>query len=472
MALLAVGFLGVKNTQAATSSFVRGAALWGSNGYLYFSCLDDIMGDRLDDPYNLCGGTYASPYCRTSPDNVFHFYSAPCSNSTHQVVISSNGNLSGSAWNASRGFVTFDATSSHLLSDYSFSAYCPNICNTSNNCLACYNENTQKVYGWARVMTDNSWVNLSPATTSPTVQLKSWNSASSTSTFYSSSYLFPGDFIGYASSTGDKISFNCLSEDGGVISCNTYKVYVSNLQVGYMSAPNWNTDQACNGMANTAYLKWYLKSGTQTAYRVIINTSNTSSNPVFDSGKNYSAATQLVCPTSNCRQNVNGALWTPSYNTPYYWWVQLWDQNDNATEFYQYIYNSSSDSDSNRDGIASTFQTYKHEFPSPYFTWTPSSVLVAATTTFSLVPKYYTIASPSSSVATCSGSSCATTWSTSDAGASIVATTSSVTDIFFKTATGTTVTLLVSDQDNYQCSLPQTVNVNYGLPIWREVKAQ
>lgn len=476
MALLAVGFLGVKNTQAATSSFVRGAALWGSNGYLYFSCSDDVMGDRFDDPYNLCGGILGSPLiCGTAP-YVFHFYSPPCLNSQHQVYISNTGNFSGSAWNYLKGFVTFDATSSAPLLNYSFNVNCPNTCNAANNCLACYNENTQRVYGWARVMGDNSWINLNPATSSPLIQIKSWNASSSTVPYYNSSDLKAGDFIGYATSSGENISFNCLSAGGGS-GCTSYKVYLSNLQIGHLSAPNWSVAQSCNGPALQAYLNWDLKSGcnsnnysclpsgtdSQIGFEVIVNTTNSTTSPAYDSGQASSSLGRFLVSKSNF-PGFN-------YNQSYYWWVRLIDENSKWTQWYQF-----GGSDSGHNGLADTitdlgntytspdaktFKTYKHEFPTTNFSWLPSSVIVGATTTFTNLTQYF------SGVGT-------TTWSTLDSGDVISATNSpSSTNIFFRyQSSANKVTLIVSDTDNYTCSLTQPISVNYGLPIWREVKAQ
>jgi len=477
MALLAFGFLNTKTAQALplTTSTVRGSALWGSNGYLYFSCLDYVTGDRFDDPYNLCGGINGSILvCGTIP-NVFRFYVAPCSGSSHQVYISNTGNFSGSAWNYFRGYVTFDATSTAPLADYSFNVNCSNPCNASNNCLACYNENTQKVYGWARVIDDNSWINLQPATTSPTVQIKSWNAASSTSPFYSDLNLKPGDFIGFATSTNADLSFNCLSANEGS-SCDTYKVYISSLALGNLSAPNWTAYQACAGSARGADLRWYQRSGQQTAYEVVVSKINTfsTSTAVCWSKKQYLSINKFTLPT--VIPSAMPTCATLEYNQKYYWWIRLFDENDQPTIWYQYDSNSVADTDMNSDGNVSTFSTYKHEFPNPYFTWTPVDILVSATTTFTNISSYYTDAGPITPQPNCVGPSCLSTWTTTDPGAIITAPLHppgpASTSIFFLQATGTTITLKVQDSESYICSTSTTRTIQYGLPIWREVKAE
>jgi hypothetical protein len=470
-------FLTIITAQAATSGRVRGAALWDNFGYLYFSCADDVMGDRLDDPYNLCGGNIGNALICGTGENVFHFFSEPCSGSTHQVYIANNGNLSGEAWNYYKGYVSFDATPANPLTDYSFASNCLSTCNSGNGCLACYNEDTQKVYGWARVVNDNSWINLSPATTSPTVQIKSWATASSTSPFYSSDNLKPGDFIGYATNGSSNISFNCLSADGGGgNSCSTYKVYLSNLQIGHLSAPNWSPENSCTAPARQAYLKWDLKSGcndligacspsgkdSQTAFEIIINTSNNTTSPVYSSGPVTGTLYRWLIDTSKF---TNFA-----YNQSYYWWIRLKDNNNVWTQWYQFGakdggHNGLADNITDLGSVytspdAKTFTTYKHEFPTPSFTWAPAEVFVSATTTFTSTSQYDAAIG-------------STTWSTTDLGALISATNSPVTNIFFlQQSTARAVTLTISDVDLYTCSKTQNLAINYGLPIWREVKAE
>jgi hypothetical protein len=71
----------------------------------------------------------------------------------------------------------------------------------------------------------------------------------------------------------------------------------------------------------------------------------------------------------------------------------------------------------------------------------------------------------------CTGGVCAFNWSTSDSGASILSTTTASTSIIFTKATSTTVTLTSTDDDIYTCSTSTVLNVNYALPLWKEVKA-
>jgi len=466
-AILIAVFLSVRPAAAATST-LRGAAWWGNQSdYLYMDCLDDVIGDRLDDPYNLCGGSLGSILiCGTAPF-VFHFSSAPCGGLIHHVYLNDNGNLSGSAWSYSKGLISFDATTTPP-DAYAFNANCPSTCNLTDNCWACYSSSTNQVYGWARVVNDGTWVKLNAATTTP-VQLQSWNSA-----VLPGHGILPGDFVGYATTSADTLSFNCASEPAGACAARTYKkVYIGDLRIGHLSAPNWSFGQACSNSALDASLHWDLNSGTQSGYEVVVNTTNTfsTSSATCWSG----VATGTVAQNFDYDQHCGTPL---SYHTPYFWWIRLYDQNGSSTPWYQFGTNdthqgASVDTDTNTppDGNPQTFTTYKHEFPSPLFSWSPASVLVGTTTSFTSASQYYTTASPSTPQS-CSGANCLYVWNTSDTLASIGSSTGATTSIIFAHATGTSVTLNVADADAYACSTSTTLLLNYDLPIWREVKAQ
>ncbi len=481
-------FLLIKPVQASGYSIVRGSAWWAQqSSYLYFDCADDIIGDRLDVIYNLCGGVFfpPNPFTCGTGSYIFHFSSSPCSSLIHHVSVAPDGNLSGSAWNAIKGLVTFNGITTP--DNYSFNSNCPSYptltCTSANDCTACYNENTQQVYGWARVEKDNTWINLNPATTSP-VQIKSWNLASSTNPYYN---INPGDFVGYATTSTGNLSFNCKSTNGGN-SCasRNYKVYISNLQVGHLSAPNWGAADACSASALEANLSWDLKSGGsafnsawpaidyQKAFEIIINTSNTTSSPLFDKAI-LGSATQYVVNTTDFP-----AL---NYNTNYYWWIRLQNEKLNWTPWYQFgattEHNGIADTITDNMGTtytspdAKTFTTYQHEFPTPYFTWSPSPVLVGATTT---------VVSVGNNGQSCYANNCKYLWTVvgdpdalfydSATGATSTTSTATSTEVIFKHATNTLLNLAVSDIVPYTCSTSTSLNVQYSLPVWREIKAQ
>lgn len=461
-------FFAVGKAQAATST-VRGAAWWGDDyKYVYFDCLDDVIGDRLDAPGNL----NSLPLPRG-----FHFWVPPCTSIVHHVAIDSNSNFTGDAWNAAVGYISFTGVTTPP-DGYGFNSVCPHTCNSSNNCWACYNPADQNVYGWARVDSTNDWIKLDSATTTP-VRNQYWD-------YLNNSVLpghgvLPGDFVGDASSDPGWLSFNCKSELGGLGNCGVrdYKVYISNLQLHHLSAPNWSYTEACREGALKANLKWYIRSGTQAGYEVVVNTHNGFATSTGDyvcwSGvKTPSIATQYIIPNAdpNC-QNL-------SFGTNYYWWIRLYyleDGDYKPTPWYQYGMDdnhlaiddvqTSGDPDSN----IKTFTTYAHEFPSPFFTWNPFEPLVGTSTEFTSNSRFFTAGSPSLPQS-CFGSNCHYLWTTTDSSAIINNSTGETASIIFYHATGTTITLRVTDNDSYVCSTSTTLRINYDLPIWREVKAE
>lgn len=449
----------------ATTSTVRGIG-WLGDTYrqIYFNCLDDVSGDRLDYPGNL----YNFPEPRG-----FHFFVNPCQTGMqHAVYIDANGNFSGQAWNPTLGFISFSGSQTPPDSYSSTNINCQKICNGGNSCWACYNETDQKVYGWARIDSSGEWIRLDSGLEPASTSLQSCDLSASV---FPGHGIEAGDFVGYGAAYSgntnfkDTLSFNCESEAGGSACADrNYKVYVSNLTLGRLSAPNWTYTQACNN-ALGATLRWCKRSGTQTAYEIIVNTTNTP-NPataVCWSGKKYSDyATQYNFPNTDCA--------SLSYNTNYYWWVRAYDENDVATDWYQYNTNSVADTDGNPDGNALTFTTFKHNFPSPYFSWDPRTPVVGTSTLFSaLASKYYTTAQPSLPQS-CAGSNCRYLWSVNSGTYEISAPTAATTTITFTNSVrGAIVGLELRDSDNYMCSSSTApMEINYDLPLWREVKAK
>ncbi len=482
-----------RNSQAASS--VHGAAWWGNdNGYLYFDCIDYETGSRLDSPNN-----FADP-----PDPLsFHFYIGGCL-INHHTYINDNGNLSGSAFNMKVGLVNFggvDTPVSVPATGWGFNVNCPSACNAANNCSACYNSATQRLYGWAQVALTGELIRLDyqpgPPANENFLQLKNWNMSSSTNPYYNVS---PGDFVGHASSTfsgaQQSLSFNCVSENGvnngGTCALRNYKAYISNPSVGKMSAPNWSYAQACSSrQARQAVLKWILKSGMQEGFEVVVTASDAIpadlNNAVCWSGpKVGSLATQYNVPNaSDIKCKSESSL---SYDTPYYWFVRLYYTDkgvSTTTPWYQFGVNDAHeglvyDEDTNNDGNPKTFTTYKHEFPIPYFTWSPAEPLVGSTTVFNAITlgsssQFFTDDSPIAKNCWKYPLSCLFSWTNSEPSPDISDPNASVTEMIFHRPSSTmAVTLTVRDNtpEQYSCSLTQILSINYGLPVWREVKAE
>jgi len=462
------------SAQAATST-VRGVG-WLGDVYqeVFFNCLDDDLGDRLNVDQNLAGsGKYVHPY------DEFHFYLQPCSPLVHGVYIDDNDNFSGQALNAVKGLISFSGTSTppDSYASTNLPGNCTHTCNDSNNCWSCYNEVTQRIYGWARFDTSGEWIRLDSGLMPMPVMLQNCDSDS----VFPGNNVEPGDFVGNALSTiagiATNLSFNCKSEvSGNACATRDYRVYIGNLTVGKLSAPNWTYEQACLTTARGATLQWCKRSGIQTGYEIVVKTTNISpdistSTAVCWSGIQDAAASQYNLPntliggTSGCRVNGLG------FDKNYYWWVRLYDELGQPTAWFQYDNNTGADTDANLDGDSFTFTTYKTEFPNPFMTWSPTTPLVGSTTRFSAITsQYYKTSQPNVAVP-CVGTACSYLWSTSDE-AFFSATTSVTTTIVFNQATGTTVSLRVMDTNYYFCSLDSNIIINYDLPIWREIKAQ
>lgn len=471
-------FLASQAVEAAATSTIRGRALWtDGHGYVYFSCLDDQIGDLLDVEGNFYS-TSTSPY-------GFHFSSPPCVNLVHGVYLNSSNNFSGQAWSPDYGLISFAATAT-TPSD-SFRSHCSSC--VLGTCSACYNPTDQKVYGYARVLGNSLWINLdNVATTSPRLQNYDLNNQ----IVPGNSDILAGDFAYDAvnqfpgTTTNSFLSFNCQTENGGTSNCSglnsNYKVYISNLQIGKMSAPNWNYSQACAGGALKTVLKWDLKSGqyavgdpptyhvSQTAFEIVLNNSNTmnTSTNICYSGVISSEAQQYIFDKNNCPGL--------DYNKNYFWWIRLYDENNQPTGWYQFgdpnngVISEVTDNEQNSDPL--DFLTYKHEFPSPFFTWTPQPVLVGTSTYFTSQSFYYT--GGFSTLQSCTNANCSYLWSMDPLlfGDTISSTTNVTTTMIFGHPTNTAVWLQVRDSDSYVCSTSTVLNVNYALPIWREVKAQ
>jgi hypothetical protein len=425
--------------RASINENVRGLAD-SSQGYISFNCLDDDF-----------AGVFPFTF-------EFRFNVPPCSFSQHGVNLDIDNNFSGLAWNPTLGFIDFGATSTPP-DNYAFNVNCLSTCNAGNSCSACYNENNQRVYGWAKVISNNSWIELN-SVVSPQTSITNYLAPT------------PGIFSGYASSSIGSIRFNCSDNS----SCGTFdhKVYIWKLELTEMSAPNWSFNDACTSGARKIVFKWLRRSGTQTAYRVIVNTVNSTSTPVFDSGTLTGSAAQLVCPGPLCG-------FTPEYNTTYYWWLQLWNQDNEATELFQFNTNTygnltdnvAGNNVANPDDANLTFTAYKHEFPIPYFTWSPFEILVGTSTDFSSNSRYYTTASPNSNSQLCVDGNCQFLWTASDPAALIANATRSTTSIVFANLHPQSVSLRVTDADLYTCSTSSPLlSINFALPLWKEVKAE
>lgn len=428
--------------EAGIEHNIRGLAS-SSAGFISFNCLDDDFFGRFPMIF------------------PFYFNITPCSLYNYGVHLEDDNTFSGSAWSPALGFFHFDSTDAGTPDppNYDFNVNCLSPCTSANNCLACYNYNDQRVYGWAYREVPGDWVRLDSGLMPP-VTMTNFMAPQ------------PGIFSGYASSAFSNISFNCLTE----ASCGSYdyKVYMWKLELQEMSAPNWSFAQACSSGAQRVVFQWVRKSGFQSAYRVIVNTNNNTSSPIFDTGKVLGSASQLVCPGPSC-------AFTPQYGQTYYWWLQLWNATDEPTEWFQFnrdTYGVLTDNITYNDTVSAnprlTFTSYLHEFPNPFFTWDPPDILVNTTTDFTSDASYYTSVNPNSNPQSCADGSCDFLWEASNPASAVIASSSAATTtILFTNTTPQVITLSVTDSDDYMCSYSSPVlTINYQLPLWKEVKAE
>ena len=418
-------FSNIKPASASALENLRGWANNSTYGYISFNCLDD---------------GYAGHFTFTFP---FAFNIAPCAYNQHGVNLDATNNFSGDAWNSVLGFITFSSASS--TPSNAFRSHCSGC--VSGTCSACYEESSRQVFGYMQVKTTGEWIKLDGLAIPTQI----------------TNYLDPqpGIFSGYATSTFGAISFNCAND--GSCATNNYLVKIGPLEIRQMIAPNWGSAEACSLGANQAILKWNRRSGTQTGYQVIVSTANsTTTGVVYNSGQISNTATQA-------------SVSSLAYDTSYYWFLRLWDDSNTATAWRQFNTSGTKDWISDnyarnlQKGSSQTFTTYKHEFPRPLFTWLPTEITIATTTnSFVSNSSYY---NDSNTLQPCNGSVCTFAWSTSDSGASILSSTTASTSIMFTKATSTVVTLTSTDDAIYTCSTSTVLNVNYALPLWREVKA-
>jgi|AntRauTorckE6833_2_1112554.scaffolds.fasta_scaffold00180_6 hypothetical protein len=250
--------------------------------------------------------------------------------------------------------------------------------------------------------------------------------------------------------------------------------YIMPLKMETLSAPNWSPAQVCSGFANKAILRWQTIGDPQSAYRIIIDTDSVrDDDPVhFDSGKITSAAQQFICPstTNSC---------TLDYDTSYYFWVQLWNSIDEPRDWVQFNTNEAghtltdneSYNNANSPNPNLTFTTYRHDFPEPSFTWTPTDIVIGDEIYFEGQADYYTDANPNNNIQNCTDSTCDFAWSTTVASDISNATNSTTTITFTQSASGSVI-LQVTDPDGYTCTKVEPVSVEYENPIWREVKPE
>ncbi len=390
-----------------------------------------------------------------------------CATSNYGVSLNSDtGYFSGYAWSPNIGWISFNETNPP--DNYSFNTSCKTSgCNSSNNCTACYNSGSENVHGWAKILSlgDNGWIKFHDT----------WTNGVSIDSD-------TGSLIGWAwnGNSDDSgigwLSFSCANDN----SCATsdYKVIATISAaptITDLTAPNWSFAQAAQYGALQAKLGWVFNDvdngASESAYQIIVNNSNSIDNPLFNSGK----CTGYKEPTGKCKIDVGvdrfpiDSVIDLDYNTPYYWWIKVWDNTDIASSLMQY--NTDQDTPIEADDFSRlTFTTYKHEMPDVDFSWFPISPSKGEEVNFISDSQIYSTEHPDTAV-DCTEDSCDWEWSATS-GINIIAPTASSTIIKFDSTGSATITLKITDSDGYYTYVSKTINVNAELPKWKEVKSQ
>jgi hypothetical protein len=451
----------VKIVEGATTFNVAGYA-WSSNfGWVSMNCQNN----------NTCSTNGGYDYGVNINPNTY-----TCPNCPH--------NLDGYAWSPNAGWISFrfnggDPNPPDNWRFASTSVYCYDTnCTSGNGCTACFNPETGKIYGWARVLNQgaNGWIAL--GTTSETGIKVDQTSASGT---------FSG--FGWNGNTDKAVglgwlSFNCNNSPYfNTCAAYNYSVYIKNHTFPVptiLSAPNWNFAQACpqtpskTGVALRAILQWHNPGYMPTAYQVVFNTNNsTSSAPAYNTGK------RRVVGISSFIVSSTAAIVT--YDQRYYWWVKVWDDFGFPSTWRQF--NTSTPGDLLTDNVArnklkgnsKTFSTYLHEMPEANFNANPLPPLAYEPSTTTDASFYFTTSSPSTAIP-CTTARCSWYWT----GSSTItnsATTSTSTVMTFNYTHHALMNLKITDRptttyDTYYCVSSTPYFFVDLLPFWREKQTQ
>jgi len=380
-------------------------------------------------------------------------------------------NFYGYAWSDNVGWINFGSSTTATPDSNAFSSNCQDSgadCVVSTECIACYNPDNNKVYGWAHIisMGDDGWISLNCE-----------NDGSCVTSNYGV-YVNQADFYGWgwngnviASSGIGWINFRGSSTTiPWVTLTNIHFPDAHNL-----TAPNWAATDACNAGAKGAILTWdfYDKDGdSQGYYQVIVNTVNSTSSPLINSTKLSGTAEQYIISSNDLK-----------HDTAYYWWVKVWDQYgfpsglvqfdtdvDTATTTHLLTDNQAA------NVLSTTFTTYAHEFPVTDFDFVPDEIIKGEIATFTSNSLYYTDASPTSSNA-CNDSNCDYLWSAVGIEpGGIASPTEEMTEMLFKyslnpSVATTTIFLRVTDINGYICTTTTSTFVDL-LPNWKEIKVE
>ncbi len=498
---------GVYDSAAGTGHNLRGFA-WSSNiGWISFNSTD------CDNNGNIYLGNPAG-----CPVNGTAFFD-------YGVYIDNNtGDISGFAWSENVGWISFNREN-YCESGVNIGKTCANsgdcdgaTCggdpagktgdplyppyNSTTGTIAKYNTGTHVIDGWAKILSmgDDGWISFNCSNN---------GGSCGTSDYKVIANVTNSELEGWAWNGNDDdsgigwISFNSNNPDSGG---GNYKVEAQLNQKPWaddLLAPQWsgNDGDACNyDKALHAKLTWRYNddgSGDGIAYEIAIDTSDLGVDPsgaIFDTGKctvpggdciiNVGSGINVSCLEDGgyCHYDLDKTVWPAfDYDKNYYWWVQVWDEYGIASGWKQYDTNTGADTDGNPDfvfvgdGSEKTFTTYKHEFPQPYFTWSPAQPAIDEEVLF--ISRKLSLYGNSDTE--CTTDDCGYSWEyTGDSADCEIGPpdNASSTIIIFKKKINYSdgdIELTVTDKSdslNYSCSTSTTFNIKQKLPMWIEAR--
>ncbi len=406
-----------------------------------------------------------------------------CGNSNYGVNINNNwgsasaGNFSGYAWNEEVGWIAFEKALGDPPDNYAFNSNCMGTCNSSNNCIACFNRippsgsTRGKVYGWAQILSlgDDGWIKLRDS---------SWSDDQGVSIDLSTNQMHGWAWHNSPAGGGlGWISFNC-ADISGVCTNSNYFVQAEVNSPPQITSSSWSNGDPCSQPEGVLYavLSWTyqdLDGDPQTAYQIQVDDDNNWSNGLlFDTGQCGEAPPGTSIWGSECQGSGGSTQYnlhqatamSLQYGTTYYWRLKVWDQWGLDSGW----------------SATAQFTIPFHEYPDPYFTYWPKTIHANLPIQFDDQSYYYTDTNPNNPVLCADNPThCSWSWSVTPAtDASISGPTNPNPDItFFDDQKTYDITVSVSDVSRgYTCSTSITIGdteVRYHTPTkWEETKGK
>lgn len=391
----------VFDTSMDKANLLHGYAFSDEIGYISWNCHEgDAGGGSIcgDSNYaaavrtNVAGWAWSSNFGWVDFNCDNGAASSTCANFYGVNVDPLERILGGYAWSNTLGWISFEENDPP---DYNYTTACldPEFCNDiGDDCTACLDQ-YDNIHGWAKVLSleENGWIKASGTVENYAVtydgaedEFEGWSWGAGTA----------GNGMGWLSWNCETAPGACSSVDYAVTFAGEYFDTNVTPQAQNLSAPN--VPNYCSASVRQATFRWDFVDtidDSQSAYRLRIAHNDNPAAAIFDTGKcditafnNYDstppANRDTVCladGTGCCHVNPTIGSQYPIHNLPagrnpldynddIYWWIEVWDQEDAASD-------PAAASD---DGTQ--FTVPEVEYPLAYdFTWSPSEFSLGET---------------------------------------------------------------------------------------------